>query len=102
MLYEYNAHARSFQMEKERLNDDNFHNLELRLISNRTLDGRIYNQPIVSEVVTLTIGDVDTVERDIIMKPKGVQLHIIYEFHASYLAYQYPLFFFYDEFDDKK
>lgn len=41
MLYEHNAHARSFQIEKERVNDVNSYNLKLRLISNRTPDGRI-------------------------------------------------------------
>lgn len=117
MLYEHNTHARRFQMEKEQMNDDNVHNSKMRLISNRTIDAEIYNQLSISEVAALIVGDVDTTEkRDIIMETRGGQLQIIYEFHANYTAYQYPLIFHYGEngyrtnvshrdseiFDDKK
>lgn len=44
------------------------------------------------------MGDIDTIEkRDIIIQTKGGQLQRIYEFHASYLAYQYQLIFPYDK-----
>ena len=58
-------------MARERINSGNVQNLKLRLISDRKTDGRIYNQPTVSEVAALIVGDVDTAEqRDIIMEKK--------------------------------
>ncbi|KAI5444617.1 hypothetical protein KIW84_013038 [Lathyrus oleraceus] len=73
-------------------------NLKLRLIFDRTTNGRIYNQPTVSKVTGLVVGDIDTTEmRDIIMQTKGGQLQRINELHTSYLAYQYPLIFPYGE-----
>ncbi|KAI5412729.1 hypothetical protein KIW84_057386 [Lathyrus oleraceus] len=96
MLYTNNAHAKSFCMERHRLNQGNIHNLKLRLIANRATNGRVYNQPTVYEVATLIVGDVDTTEeRDIIMQRQRETLKCIDEFHASYLAYQYPLIFQY-------
>lgn len=94
MLYQYNEHAKSFRMARERLNDGDVPNLKLKLISQRVTDGRIYNLPKVSEVAALIVGDVDTADyRDIIMETQSGQLQRIDELHASYLAYQYPLIF---------
>ncbi|KAI5435869.1 hypothetical protein KIW84_022337 [Lathyrus oleraceus] len=98
MLYTHNTHAKSFCMARQRLNQGNVHNLKLRLIANRATNGRVYNQPTGFEVVALIVGDVDmTEERDIIMQRQGGTLKRIDEFHASYLAYQYPLLFPYGE-----
>ncbi|CAK8569863.1 unnamed protein product [Lathyrus sativus] len=94
MLYKHNPHAKSFQMAKHWLLNSDTQNLKLGLISNRSTDGRVYNQPTVSEVVALIVGDLDTAEmRDIIMQTKGGELQRINVLHASYLAYQYPLIF---------
>jgi hypothetical protein len=85
-------------MVRERLNQGNVNNLKLRLISQRYTDGRIYNQPTVSEVAALIVGDVDTAsKRDIVIETQYGKLQRIDEFHASYLAYQYPLIFPYGE-----
>ncbi|CAK8570203.1 unnamed protein product [Lathyrus sativus] len=98
MLYEHNPHAKSFKMAKHWLLNSNTQNLKLRLISNRSTDGRVYNQPTISEVAALIVGDLDTTEiRDIIMQTKGGELQRTNELHASYLAYQYPLIFPYGE-----
>ncbi|XP_058767402.1 uncharacterized protein LOC131641097 [Vicia villosa] len=98
MLYTFNPHAKSFQMAKQWLNNGETPNLKLRLISNRSTDGRVYNQPTVSEVAALVVGDIDTAEmRDIIMQTKGGRLQRINELHAAYMAYQYPLIFPYGE-----
>jgi len=99
MLYENNTHANCFKMASERLNYDiHVPDLKLRLISDRKVDGRIYNLPTVSEVAALIAGDIgDDEERDIIIQGQGGQLQRIDEFHASYLAYQYPLLFPYGE-----
>ncbi|XP_058780945.1 uncharacterized protein LOC131655055 [Vicia villosa] len=98
MLYEFNPHAKSFQMAKQWLNNGETQNLKLRLVSNRSTNGRVYNQPTVSEVATLVVGDIDTAEmRDIIMQTRGGGLQRINELHAAYMAYQYPLIFPYGE-----
>jgi hypothetical protein len=94
MLDEHNVHAKGFRMARDLLKDGNVHDLKLKLISERRSDGRIYNQPTVSEVVALIVGDVDYAEaRDIILHERGGQLQRINEFHPSYLSYQYPLIF---------
>ncbi|XP_058776623.1 uncharacterized protein LOC131650945 [Vicia villosa] len=98
MLYEFNPHAKSFQMAKQWLNNGEPQNLKLRLISSRSTDGRVYNQPTVSEVAASVVGDIDTAEmRDIIMQTRGGGLQRINELHAAYMAYQYPLIFPYGE-----
>lgn len=98
MIYEHNIHAQSFRMARESLSQGNVPNLKLRLISERSTDGRIYNQPTVSEVAALIVGDVDYAEkRDIIMQTQSGELQRISEFHTSYLGYQYPLLFPYGE-----
>jgi len=98
MLDEKNCHAQSFRMARDRLAQGNVQNLKLKLISERTTDGRIYNQPTVSEVAALIVGDVDYApKRDIIMETQSGLLQRIDEFHPAYLAYQYPLLFPYGE-----
>jgi hypothetical protein len=94
MLDENNVHAKGFRMARDVLKDDNVNDLKLKLISERSTDGRIYNQPTVSEVAALIVGDVDSYEkRDIILHIRGGQLQRIDEFHPAYLSYQYPLIF---------
>jgi hypothetical protein len=98
MLDNHNVHAKSFRMARDLITNGNVQDLKLRLISDRQTDGRIYNQPTVSEVAALIVGDVDTAEeRDIIMHYKDGQLKRIHEFHTAYLSYQYPLIFPYGE-----
>ncbi|XP_058742338.1 uncharacterized protein LOC131614807 [Vicia villosa] len=98
MMYEHNTHAKSFKMAKQWFNQADTQNLKLRLIADRSTDGRVYNQPKVSEVAALVVGDIDTAEmRDIIMQYQGGGLKRINELHASYMAFQYPLIFPYGE-----
>ncbi|KAI5437866.1 hypothetical protein KIW84_023834 [Lathyrus oleraceus] len=98
MLYEHNVHAQSFRMARDILCEEGVSDLKLRLISERRNDGRIYNQPTVSEVTALIVGDVDTAEkRDIIVQKQCGELQRINEYHTSYLGYQYPLLFPYGE-----
>jgi len=98
VLDEYNVHAKSFRMAKERLKTELVHNLKIVLISNINKDGRIYNIPSIYQVVALTVGDVDTgLKRDIIMETHSGKLQQIDELHTSYLSFQYPLLFPYRE-----
>ncbi|CAK8578851.1 unnamed protein product [Lathyrus sativus] len=85
-------------MARQRLNQGIVHNLKLQLIANRTTNRRLYNQPTVSKVIALIVGDIDTAEeRDIIMQNQGGKLQRIDGFHARYMAFQYPLIFPYGE-----
>jgi len=59
MLDEFNVHAKCFRMTIDRYRDQPFDDLKLRLIADRTKDGRIYNVPNVSEVAALIVCDVD-------------------------------------------
>jgi len=98
MLDEFNVHAKSFRMARDRYRNQPFDDLKLRLIADRTKDGRIYNVPNVSEVAALIVGDVDTASgRDIIMEKQSGKLQRINELHTSYLGFQYPLLFPYGE-----
>ncbi|KAG5042773.1 hypothetical protein JHK85_007041 [Glycine max] len=90
VLDEHNSHAKSFHMVRDRLKEKILLDFKLKLIANRVKDGRIYNIPIVSEVVTLFEGD-------FILETRRGDLQRINELHASYLALQYPLLFPYGE-----
>ncbi|XP_058775558.1 uncharacterized protein LOC131649820 [Vicia villosa] len=98
MLDEFNTHAKTFRMAEARLKDSHVPDLKLKLIANRSKDGRVYNPPTFSEVAALIVGDVDTgSKRHIILERQSGRLKRISEFHPSYLALQYPLLFPYGE-----
>ncbi|RZB57296.1 hypothetical protein D0Y65_046101 [Glycine soja] len=98
MLDEYNMHAKTFRMTRDRLQDVQVNNIKLKLIANREKDGRTYNVPTVPEVATLIVGDFDANSKiDIIIETQHGQLQRIHELHSSYLALQYPLLFPYGE-----
>ena len=98
MLDEYNVHAKSFRMARDRLTDSQVDNVKLRMIAAREKDGRTYNLPNVSEVAALIVGDFDPdSRRDIIVETQNGELQRIHELHSSYLGLQYPLLFPYGE-----
>jgi len=69
MLDEHNIYAKSFHMARDRLRDKLVCDLKLRLMSNRSQDGRIYNIPHVFEVVSVILDDFDSAsKRDIILE----------------------------------
>ena len=73
MLDEYNVHAKSFRMARDRLVDSQVDNVKLRLIAAREKDGRTYNLPNVSKVAALIIGDFDPdSRRDIIVETQFI------------------------------
>ena len=94
MLDEYNVHAKSFKMTRNRLKDGQMHNEMLKLIVNHEKDGHTYNVPTVQEVVALIVSDLDAnSKRDIIVETQQGQLQRIHELHSSYLVLQYPFMF---------
>lgn len=98
MLDEYNTHVKSFRTEIDRIKYCLVSDMKLRLISDRSTNGRIYNQPTIYEVVALIVGDVDTDSKiDILLESQSGRLKRISEFYPSYLAYQYPRLFPYRE-----
>uniref|UniRef100_A0A0R0LIE8 ATP-dependent DNA helicase n=1 Tax=Glycine max TaxID=3847 RepID=A0A0R0LIE8_SOYBN len=98
MLDEYNVHAKSFRMARDRLTDSQVDNVKLRMIAAREKDGRTYNLPNVSEVAALIVGDFDPdSRRNIIVETQNGELQRIHELHSSYLGLQYPLLFPYGE-----
>lgn len=76
MLYENNVHVQSFWIARDILKEGNVSDLKLCPLSDRSMDGRIYNQPKISEVVALIVRDVDTAKnkRDIIMQKQSGEL----------------------------
>ncbi|RZB46440.1 hypothetical protein D0Y65_050465 [Glycine soja] len=98
MLDEYNVHAKSFRMARDRLADSQVDNIKLRLIATREKNGRTYNLPNVFEVAALIVGDFHPdSRRDIIVETQNGELQRIHELHSSYLGLQYPLLFPYGE-----
>ncbi|XP_056857211.1 LOW QUALITY PROTEIN: uncharacterized protein LOC130506557 [Raphanus sativus] len=99
MLDEVNPYAKQFRTARDRFHiapEDSFH---MRIVSERSKDGRTYDTPTASEVAALIPGDfnLDMDKRDIVLQQKTGALKRISEIHASYLALQYPLLFTHGE-----
>ena len=99
MLDEVNPYVKKFRTARDRFHiapEDSFH---MRIVSDRSKDGRTYNTPTASEVAALIPGDfnLDMDKRDIVLQQKSGNLLRINEIHAAYLALQYPLLFTYGE-----
>ncbi|XP_013726652.1 uncharacterized protein LOC106430407 [Brassica napus] len=99
MLDEVNPCVKKFRTARGRFKiqpEDSFH---MRIVSDRSKDGRTYNTPTASEVAALIPGDLslDMDNMDTVLQQKSGNLLRISEIHASYLAIQYPLLFTYGE-----
>ena len=57
MLEEHNILVKTFRMARDRYKEHPEREFRLRLLSNRTTDGRQYNLPTTSEVAGLIVGD---------------------------------------------
>ena len=99
MLDENNVLVKTFRMARDRFRESDFKNVKIRLLSERSRDGRKYNLPTASEIAALLLGDQndETSERDIIVEDKDKQLQRISELHPSFMSMQYPLIFPYGE-----
>jgi len=66
---DHNHYAQKFRMARDKLQSATVPNLKLKLISQRQIDGRLYNLPTTTEVVALIFGDDHTTDkRDIIIE----------------------------------
>lgn len=99
MLDEDNVLVQSYRMVRDTYCQHGIQDFKLRLIRNRSSDGRQYNLPSCSEVAALLIQPSTHVEthRDIIIEHKASGLQRITELHSSFMALQYPLLFPYGE-----
>ena len=70
MLEEHNILVKTFRMARDRYKEHHECEFRLRLLSNRTTDGRQYNLPTTSEVAGLIVGDLteENFQRDIIVE----------------------------------
>ena len=86
-------------MSRDRFIDTDVHQLRLRLIGSRTIDGREYNLLTCSEIAAIIVGDIgaENSHRDIIVDLKEGGLQHTNLLHPSYMALQYPLLFPYGE-----
>ncbi|KAJ1288125.1 hypothetical protein BS78_02G065900 [Paspalum vaginatum] len=99
MLDENNVLVKTFRMARDRFKEADFQNVQIRLLGERSRDGRRYNLPTTSEVAAIILGQQtdEASERDIIVEHKDKQLQRISELHPSFMSMQYPLLFPYGE-----
>ncbi|CAH1434180.1 unnamed protein product [Lactuca virosa] len=95
MLDENNSLVQAFHMAKDRFHESSTQSVKIRLIGNRTKDGRQYNLPTVSEVAALIPGDGSPIQsRDVLIEDRGDgTVRRISKLHPSFMALQYPLLF---------
>lgn len=92
MIDENNILAKSFRMARDRFKEEDYHDVTLRLISDR-------DKPSTSEVAALVVKDPteESEGRDIIVEYKDMVPKRISEIHPKFMAMQYPLLFPYGE-----
>lgn len=92
MIDENNILAKSFRMARDRFKEEDYHDVTLRLISDR-------DKPSTSEVAALVVKDPteESEGRDIIVEYKDMVPKRISEIHPKFMAMQYLLLFPYGE-----
>ncbi|CAN1842064.1 ATP-dependent DNA helicase PIF1 [Linum perenne] len=99
MLDDYNILVKTFRYARERLMEDNVHQLKIKLFAQRRTDGREYDLPTGDELAALIVNDSGqaTYEQDIIVEHQNCGLERISVYHPSLMSLQYPLLFPYGE-----
>ena len=99
MLEEHNILVKTFRMARDRYKEHPEREFRLRLLSNRTTDGRQYNLPTTSEVAGLIVGDLmeENFQRYIIVEHRKNGLQRISDLHPSFMSMTYPLIHPYGE-----
>nr|XP_009789935.1 PREDICTED: uncharacterized protein LOC104237479 [Nicotiana sylvestris] len=99
MLDEHNILAKIFRMARDRYKQHPESVFRLRLLSDRTRDGRQYNIPTASEVAGLIIGDLtdENFQRDVIVEHRKNRHQRITDLHPSFMSMTYPLIHPYGE-----
>ncbi|CAN1842067.1 hypothetical protein LINPERHAP1_LOCUS36728 [Linum perenne] len=96
---DYNILVKTFRYARERLMEDNVHQLKIKLFAQRRTDGREYDLPTGDELAALIVNDSGqaTYEQDIIVEHQNCGLERISVYHPSLMSLQYPLLFPYGE-----
>ncbi|XP_075633303.1 uncharacterized protein LOC142605745 [Castanea sativa] len=99
MLDQCNQLVKYFRMVRDRFDESDIHNVRIRLIRCHNSRERQYNLPVTSEIVALIVGDfnIESSDRDIIVKNRSLGLQRINGTHPSFMALQYLLLFPYGE-----
>lgn len=98
MLDRDNEMVKIFRSVRERFRNTNHMPVNLRLVADRSTDGRETNMPSNDfEFAALVPGEDFLNPRDIIVEYKSEELKRINTMHPSYMALQYPLLFPYGE-----
>lgn len=99
MLDEHNVLAKSFRMARNRYREQPQSEFHLRLLSERTKDGRQYNMKSSTEVAGLIIGELTDAnfQRDVIVEHQKNGLQRITNLHPSFMSMSYPLIHPYGE-----
>ncbi|CAN1181910.1 ATP-dependent DNA helicase pif1 [Linum perenne] len=99
MLDDYNILVKTFRYARERLMEDNVHQLKIKVFAQRRTDGREYDLPTGDELAALIVNDSGqaTYEQDIIVEHQNSGLERISVYHPSLMSLQYPLLFPYGE-----
>ena len=99
MLEEHNILVKTFLMARDRYKEHPEREFRLRLLSNRSMDGRQYNLPTTSEVAGLIVCDLteENFQRDIIVEHRKNGLQRISDLHPSFMSMTYPLIHPYGE-----
>jgi hypothetical protein len=95
ILDNFNSYAKSYRSVRDKLKENNYPELRLRILGKRNRDGRRYNLPTASEVAALIVGDFESsdFDRDIVVEKRYGLLKRISIFEPSYFPMQYPLLF---------
>ncbi|XP_049381178.1 uncharacterized protein LOC125845678 [Solanum stenotomum] len=99
MLEENNVLVKSFRMARDRYREQPQAEFRIRILSERTQDGRQYNIPTTSEVAELIVGDLTDAnfQRDVIVEHRKNGLQRITDLHPSFMSMNYPLIHPYGE-----
>ncbi|XP_049362072.1 uncharacterized protein LOC125826778 [Solanum verrucosum] len=99
MLDEHNVLVKSFRMARDRYLEQPQAEFRMRILSERTQDGRQYNRPTASEVAGLIVGDLTDAnfQRDVIVEHRKNGLQRITDLHPCFMSMNYPLIHPYGE-----
>ncbi|XP_024007229.1 uncharacterized protein LOC112083434 [Eutrema salsugineum] len=99
MLDRINRLAKIFRSARDRYEDGNESEFNIRLISQKHR-GKQYDLPSSDEIGGLIVGDfsASTIGRDVVLQYKSSELQRISDLHPLFMSLQYPLLFPYGEY----
>ncbi|KAI4334690.1 hypothetical protein L6164_013405 [Bauhinia variegata] len=87
MLDQHNVYATMYRIARDRLHNSETEDIRLKLISERTTYGRIYNLPTTTKVAALIVRDIDNDDsRDIIIEKQSGSRRYIDQLYFDAMA----------------